>query len=137
MQLKIKYNKRIWFLLCVIDIFRKYEWVLLSKDKKCLTITLKRKPNKKWADKGGEFYNRLMKSRLKVDNIELYSTHNKGNFVAAERFIRTSRNKIYKHLVLISKNVFFIDELAVLSDKYNNTYRTMKMLYRARMLTLM
>ena len=78
-----------------------------------------------------------MKSRLKDDNIELYSTHNKGNFVAAERFIRTSRNKIYKHLILISKNVFFfIDELAVLSDKYNNTYRTMKMLYRARMLTL-
>ena len=63
MQLISKYNKRIRFLLCVIDIFSKYVWVVPLKDEKGITIvnaflkTLndsKRKPNKIWVDKGSE-----------------------------------------------------------------------------------
>ena len=66
MQLLSKYNKGIRFLLCVIDIFSKYAWVVPLKDKKgiiivkAFQITLKqsnRKPNKIWVDKGSEFYN--------------------------------------------------------------------------------
>ena len=64
MQLISKFNERFRFLLCVIDIYTKYAWVIPLKDKKGITITdafqkmLKksnRKPNKIWVDKGSEF----------------------------------------------------------------------------------
>ena len=53
--------------------------------------------------------------------IEMYSTHNAGKSVVAERFIRTLKNKIYKYMTSISKNVF-IDKLDDIFNKYNNTY---------------
>ena len=57
----------------------------------------------------------------------MYSTHNEGKSVVAERFIRTLKNKIYKHMAAISKNVYF-DVLDDIVDKYNNTYHsTIKM----------
>ena len=68
MQLISKFNKGLRFLLCVIDIFSKYAWVVPLKDKKGVSIVnafqkiLKdsnRKPNKIWVDKGSEFYNNL------------------------------------------------------------------------------
>ena len=51
------------------------------------------KPNKIWVDKGSEFYNRSVKSWLVKNAIEMYSTHNEGKSVVAERFIRTLKNK--------------------------------------------
>ena len=60
-----------------------------------------RKPNKIWVDKGSEFYNRLMKSRLQDNDIAMYSTHNEGKSVVTERFIRTIKNKIYKYMTSI------------------------------------
>ena len=48
-----------------------------------------RKPNKTWVDKGSEFYNNSFKKCLKDNDIEMYSTHNEGKSVVAERFIRT------------------------------------------------
>ena len=54
----------------------------------------KRKPNKIWVNKGSEFYNRSMKSWLQENDITIYSSHNEGKFVVAERFIRTLKNKI-------------------------------------------
>ena len=98
MQLISKFNKVFRFLLCVIDIYSKYAWVIPLKDKKGITITnafqnildeSNRKPNKIWVDKGSEFYNRSMKSWLEKNDIEMYSTHNDGKSVVAERFIRT------------------------------------------------
>ena len=57
----------------------------------------------------------------------MYSTHNEGKSVAAERFIRTSKNEIYKHMTAVSKNVF-IDKIDDIVDEYKNTYhRTIKM----------
>ena len=57
----------------------------------------------------------------------MYSTHNEGKTVVAERFIRTLKNKIYKHTTSISKNVY-IDRLDDIVNEYNNTYhRTIKM----------
>ena len=53
----------------------------------------------------------------------MYSTHNEGKSVVAERFIRTLKNKIYKYMTSISKNVY-IDELVDIMDEYNNTYHT-------------
>ena len=57
----------------------------------------------------------------------MYSTHNEGKSVVAERFIRTLRNKIYKHMTAISKNVYH-DILDDIVREYSNTYhRTIKM----------
>ena len=57
----------------------------------------------------------------------MYSTHNEGKSVVAERFIRTLKNKIYTHMTAISKNVYF-DVLNDIVDEYNNTYhKTIKM----------
>ena len=57
----------------------------------------------------------------------MYLTYNEGKSVAAERFIRTLKNKIFKHMIAVSKNVYF-DVLGDIIDKYNNTvYRSIKM----------
>ena len=52
-----------------------------------------RKPNKIWADKGGEFYNNSFKKWLHNNDIVMYSTHNEGKFVVSERFIRIIKKK--------------------------------------------
>ena len=60
----------------------------------------------------------------------MYSTHNEGKSVIAERFIRTVKNKIYKHMTAVSKNVYF-DVLDHIVDEYDNTYHrttTMKLI---------
>ena len=53
----------------------------------------------------------------------MYSTHNEGKSVIAERFIRTLKNKIYKYMTSISKNVY-VDKLDNIVNKYNNTYHS-------------
>ena len=53
----------------------------------------------------------------------MYSTNNEGKPVIAETFIRTLKNKIYKYMTSISKNVY-IDKLDDIVKKYNNTYHT-------------
>ena len=61
------------------------------------------------------------------NDIEMYSTHNEGNSVIAERFIRALKNKIYKYMTSISKNVA-IDKLDDRINKYNIIYhKTIKM----------
>ena len=68
-----------------------------------------------------------MKSWLGKNAMEMHSTHNEKKSVVAERFIRTLKNKIYKYVTSISKNVC-IDKLDDIVDKYNNAYhRTIKM----------
>ena len=96
-----KYNKGIKYLLCAIDLFSKYAWVVPLKDKRGISIvnafqkiiSKGRKPNKIWVDQGGEFYNKLFKRFLKINNIEMYSTYNEGKCVVAERFILTLKKK--------------------------------------------
>ena len=130
MQLISKFNKGFRFLLCVIDIYSKYARVITLKDKKCANVfheILKesnKKPSKIWVDKGSVFYNRSMKSWLEKNGIEMYSMHNEGKSVIAERFIRTLKNKIYKYMfhASVSKNVY-IDKLDDIVNEYNNTYQ--------------
>ena len=78
-------------------------------------------------DQGDEFYNNLFKRFWKINNIKIYSTHNEGKPVVAERFIKTFKNKTFKHMTAISKNVYFnvLDDIV---EKYNNTvHRTIKL----------
>ena len=77
-----------------------------------------RKSNKIWVDKGSEFYDSHFKKWLKDNNIEMYSTYNEGKSVVAEKFIRTLKNKIYKYMTLLSKNVY-IGKLDDIVNEYN------------------
>ena len=111
MQLMSKFNKTFRFLLCVIDIYSKYAWVIPLKDKKGITIVnasqkilnySKRKLNKIWVGKGSEMYNRSMISWLEKNDTEMYSTHNQGKSVVAERFIRTLKSNIkYQNMCIL------------------------------------
>ena len=132
MQLISKYSKGVRFSLCVIDFFSKYAWVVPLKDKKGVSIVVafqsilkqsNRKPNKIWVDKGSEFFNTSFRKWLQDNDIVLYSTHNEGKSVVAERFIRTLKNKIYKYMTSTPKTVY-IDKLDDIVNEYNNTYHT-------------
>ena len=89
-------------------------------------ISKGRKPNKISVDQGGEFYYKLLKRLLKINDIKMYSKYNEGKFVVAERFIRALKNKIFKHMTAILKNIYF-DALDDIVNKYKNTaHRTKK-----------
>ena len=113
MQSLSKYNKGNKYLLCAIDLFSKYAWVVPLKDKRGISIAFQkiisegRKPNKIWVDQGSEFYYNFFKDFLKIYNTEMCTTYSKGKSVVAEIFIKTLKNKISKHKTAISKNVYF------------------------------
>ena len=116
--------------------YSKYAFVIPLKDKKGISILnafdkiikqYNRKPNKIWVDQGGEFYNNIFKKWLSDNDIIMYSTDNEGKSVVAERFIRTLKSKLYKHMTAIGKNVYY-DVLDDVFNKYNNTkHSTIKM----------
>ena len=75
MQLISKYNKGVRFLLCVVDIFSKYAWVVPLKDKKGVSIapsiskyfkTIQSKTKQNMGSKGSEFYNNFFKNDYKT-----------------------------------------------------------------------
>ena len=109
--------------------FSKYVFVIPLKDKKGISIVnafnkiikqSNRKPNKIWVDQGGEFYNNVLKKWLSDNDIITYSTYNKSKSVIAERFIRTLKNVLYKHMTATGKNVYYhvLDDVV---NKYKNT----------------
>ena len=93
MQLLSKFNKGIKYLLCVIDLFSKYAFVVPLKDKKGVSIVNAfqgilnksgRKPNKIWVDQGSKFYNHNFKKWLANNDISMYSTYNEGKTVVTD-----------------------------------------------------
>ena len=136
MQSLSRKNKGIKYLLCVIDLYSKYAFVISLKDKKGISIVnafdkiikqSERKPNKIWVDQGSEFYKNNFKKWLSNNNIIMYSTYNEAKSVVVERFIRTFKNKLYKHMTATDKNVYY-DVLDDVVSKYNNTkHSTIKM----------
>ena len=136
MQSLSRKNKGIKYLLCAIDLYNKYAFVIPLKDKKGISIVnafdkiikqSNRKPNKIWVDQGGEFYNNVFEKWLSDNDIKMYSTYNEGKSVVAERFIRILKNKLYKHMTATGKNVYYnvLDDVV---NKYNNTkHSTIKM----------
>ena len=101
MQSLSKYNKVNKYILCAIDLFGKYAWIVPLKDKKETSIinafqkiiSEGRQPNKVWADQGSEFYNNYFKDFLKINIFEMYSTYNEGKSVVGERFIGTLKKQ--------------------------------------------
>ena len=136
MQLLSRKNKGVKYLLCAIDLYSKYAFVIPLKDKKGINIVnafdkiikqSNRKPNKIWVDQGGEFYNNVFEKWLSDNDINMYSTYNEDKSVVAERFIRTLKNKLYKHMTATGKKVYN-DVLDDVVNKYNNTkHSTIKM----------
>ena len=109
-----KFNKGIKYLLCVIDLFSRYSWVIPLKNKKGDSIVegfkrildkSRKKTNKIWLDHGSELYN------------------NEGKSVVTEKFIKTLKNKIYKHMITIGKNVYFNVFDDIVKD-YNNSFHS-------------
>ena len=105
--------------------------LLFLKDEKGITITnafqkilkeYNRKPNKIWIDRGSEFYNRLIKSCLEKMKRKYIQHLMKKNLLLV-RFIRSLKNKIYKHMTSLSKNVY-IDKLDDIVNNYDNTYHS-------------
>ena len=120
-----KYNRAIRYSLRVIDLFSKYAWVVPLKDKRGISIanafrkiiSKGCKSNRIWVDQGCEFKNYLSKIFLVNNNVEMYSTYNKGKSAVAERFIWTLKNKIYKHVTAASGDAYF----DILDDTVKNT----------------
>ena len=146
MQSLSRKNKGIKYLLCAIDVFSKYAFVIPLKGKKGITIVnafnkmIKQsnrrakgtiaqhvKPNKIWVDQGSEFYNNVFKKWLSDNDIIMYSTYNEGKSVVAERFIRTLKNKLYKHMTAIGKNVYYDVLDDVVNEYHNAKHSTIKM----------
>ena len=110
MQSLSKYNKGSKYLLCAIDLFSKYAWVVPLKDKRGMSIVnafqkiiSKCKPNKMWVDQNGGFYNKFSKRFLKINNIEMYSTYIERKSAVAESFIRTVESKILSKWQLLQR----------------------------------
>ena len=102
MQSITKFKKRFRLLLCAIDIFSKYVWVIPLKDKKGATTfnafeqilkKFNKKPNKTWIDKSIRFYNNCFEKWLQDKNIEMYSTHNEGNLMLLKDLLKCYRIK--------------------------------------------
>ena len=118
--------------MCLVNMFGLFpekikKWTSIVNAFKKILSDFNRKPIKIWVDQGSQFYNNAFKNFLKVNNIEMYSTYHEGKSVAAERFIRTLKNKLFKHMTAISENIYF-DLLDDIVNKYNNTvHRNIKM----------
>ena len=142
MQSLSKYNRGIKYLLCVIDFFNKYAWVIPIKDKKGNSIVnafkkilsnSNRKPNKIWVDQGSEFYNNAFKDFLKMSNIEMYSTYNKGKSVVAERFIMSNPMKSLTKKILNLKfqfNLFILFYFYFVSFRLTTVVMITQILYK-------
>ena len=125
MQAFSKSNRGVRYLLTVIDVFSKYGWMLLLKDKTGKSVAdafkeifkkSKRKPEKLWTDKGREFYNKHVKEL----GVELYSTENAEKSSVVERWNRTMKEKIFKYFTANNTNKY-IDVLDDFVARYNNT----------------
>ena len=122
MQAFSKFNRGIKYLLAVIDVFSKYGYLIILKDKTgksvasaLKTIFQERKPEKMWVDKGKEFYNKDVK-----ELIELYSTENEEKSSVVERWNRTMKERMWKYFTDNNTN-HYVNILPDFVKDYNDT----------------
>ncbi len=127
-------NNGIQYILTVIDVFSKFAWIRLLKNKKSATvleaiksIMEKRKPKRVQTDEGLEFFNKDCKDFMTKHNIKLYFTRSEMKAAIIERFNRTLKEKIWRHFTLNKTNKY-IDVIDDLVFSYNKSYhRSIKM----------
>ena len=117
------------YLLVVIDVFSKYVWVRLMKNKTahclleafCSILSEGRKPEKLKTYQATEFFNESFHHYLKKKNIQFCDANNEPKASVVELVNRTLKYKLYSYFT--SVNSFpYIDVLQDLVDSYNNTY---------------
>lgn len=122
-------NDGVKYFLVVIDVFSKYLFVEMLKDKKASTVLegMKkildkgRRPSTIFSDKGGEINNKLMRKELKKRNIEYFTSQNEDIKTSiAERVIRTLKNKLYRFFQR-QKSYRYVEELDKIIDGYNKS----------------
>ena len=125
-----KFNDKHRYLLCIIDVFSKYAWVVPIKDKtgKTLVIAFKsvlksgRSPKSLQTDKGTEFKNKEFQNFLKTKKIHFFTTKNpetKASIV--ERFQRTLKTCMWKYFTH-HRTLKYVDILPKLVHSYNHAY---------------
>ena len=122
-----KWNKGIKYLLMVIDVFSKFGWIRLLKDKRGQTVAdafrsifaersgaepseARRKPKMLWTDKGSEFFNGIMKDLLSKNGIKLYTTENEEKSSVVERWNKTMKEQIFR-MFSANNNTIYFDKL--------------------------
>ena len=116
------------FLLTVIDVYRKYGWIVPLKNKtgqevasalvKLFKIAV---PCRLWTDKGTGFYNQHVRQVLEANNVTLYSTENEEKSSVAERWNRTMKRIMWMYFTA-NNTKEYIAELQNMVDKYNTAY---------------
>ena len=131
-----KYNDNFKYLLCCIDVFSKYAWVVPMKTKqpsdivnafKIIFQSTDRKPDKICSDAGGEFINKQFQSFLKSNNVSFFTTYSEKKAAVVERFQRTLKQRLWRYFKY-ANTYRYVDILNKVVNGYNNTYhRTIDM----------
>ena len=111
------------------DIFRKYAWIVPLKEKKGMTNTNTFRQNLGQSNQKAKKYKQKKTVNFTISQqnhgyntlIQTFIQHNERKFVVAEKFISTFKNKIYKYMASISRNLC-IDKLADIVNEYNSIY---------------
>ena len=116
----------------MIDIFTKYAFISILKDKNKIAVSnafeniiekSHRRPYRLWRNGGGEFYNHYIRNMLKTHPFELYSTQSELKAIMIERFNQTLMNKISR-MFTERDSYRYIDDIDDIVKKYNNTYNS-------------
>ena len=126
----MKYNDQYRYLLCVIDVFSKYAWVVPIKNKMGKTLIQAFQSILKQgrscisfqSDKGSEFKNKDFQHFLKKKNIHFFTTENPETKASVvERFQRTLKSRMWKYFTY-KKTLRYVDVLQDLVLGYNHAY---------------
>ena len=125
-----RFNNGYKYLLCVIDTFSKYGYLIPMKLKNAeetakafenLFRSEKDHPSFCWMDKGGEFWNEKVKNVMKKYDVKMYTTENEEKSCIVERWIRTMKTIMFRYFTA-ARTRNYISVLPKMVSKYNNTY---------------
>jgi transposase InsO family protein len=126
-----KENDAYTFLLTCVDILSRYAWVIPVRSKSAahMLIAIRqlfkraspRKPTRLQTDKGKEFHNASVRTFLRQQGVELFSTNSDHKAAIVERFNRTLKHRIYKHFTAYNTRRY-VDVLPDIVYSYNNSY---------------
>ena len=124
-------NDNYKYLVCVIDIFSRYAWIIPIKDKKAenivqafnIVLAEGRKPRRLRSDAATDFTSKKFQRNLNDKGITHFTTHNEKQANFVERFIQTIKSKIFRYMIE-RNDARYIDILPKLVDSYNKTWHS-------------